>query len=148
MENPLTPPTHSEASAAPRQSFANSAPVPPGGGPQTAVFDLQESLSRLGGDGELFNDILAIFLEDAPRLLEQASQSLDKGDAVTLERAAHSLKGLSANFAAPAAVDAGYAVELLARERRLSGAAQCFPRLEAEMHRLESALRDFRDRSR
>jgi HPt (histidine-containing phosphotransfer) domain-containing protein len=63
-----------------------------------------------------------------------------------LERAAHTLKGLSANFAAPAAVEASYAVELLAREHRLQSVAVCFGRLETELHRLEAALRDFRSR--
>jgi HPt (histidine-containing phosphotransfer) domain-containing protein len=109
-----------------------------------SVFNYEESVTRLGGDGALFDDILDIFLEDAPKLLAQASTSLCSGDSETLERAAHTLKGLSANFAAGAAVEAGYAVELLAREHRLQSAALCFPRLEAELQRLEAALREFR----
>ncbi|MGD9724482.1 MAG: Hpt domain-containing protein [Pirellulales bacterium] len=108
------------------------------------VFDYADSLLRLGGDAELFNDIADIFLEDAPKYLAEASRTLTTGDAATLERAAHTLKGLSANFAAAAAVEAAYAVELLAREHRLEGAARCFPRLEAEVQRLETALREFR----
>jgi HPt (histidine-containing phosphotransfer) domain-containing protein len=108
------------------------------------AFDYQDSLSRLGGDDELFDEILDIFLEDAPKILAQASSSLAQGDSATLERAAHTLKGLSANFAAASAVEAGYAVELLAREHRLDSAAACFGRLEAELHRLEDALREFR----
>jgi HPt (histidine-containing phosphotransfer) domain-containing protein len=109
-----------------------------------SIFNHEESVTRLGGDEALFDDILDIFLEDAPKLLEQASTSLCSGDSETLERAAHTLKGLSANFTAPTAVEASYAVEILARERRLQSAALCFPRLEAELHRLEAALRDFR----
>jgi HPt (histidine-containing phosphotransfer) domain-containing protein len=114
--------------------------------PVEPVFNYEESVTRLGGDEELFADILDIFLEDAPKLLAEASHSLGSGDSETLERAAHTLKGLSANFAAPAAVEAGYAVELLAREHRLQSAAMCFPRLETELHRLEAALRAFRSR--
>jgi two-component system, sensor histidine kinase and response regulator len=109
-----------------------------------AVFDYELCLSRLGGDRELFDEILEIFLEDAPALLAQASTSLANGDWATLERATHTLKGLSANFAAAAAVTASYTVELHAREHRLQSAAQCFPLLEAEMLRLETALRAFR----
>ena len=118
----------------------------PGDESAGAVFNYEESVTRLGGDGALFDDILDIFLEDAPKLLAQASTSLGSGDSETLERAAHTLKGLSANFAAPTAVEASYAVELLAREHRLQSAAMCFPRLEAELHRLEAALRHFRSR--
>jgi HPt (histidine-containing phosphotransfer) domain-containing protein len=109
-----------------------------------AVFDYQDCLTRLGGDAQLFNDILDIFLEDAPQLLEQARSSLASGDAETLSRAAHTIRGLSANFAAAAAVAASYAVELHAREQKLEMAAQCLPRLELELHRLEAALADFR----
>ncbi|MEX2113416.1 MAG: Hpt domain-containing protein [Pirellulales bacterium] len=127
-----------------------ASPAEARGYPQTesfakdGVFDYDDSLARLGGDSQLFNEVVDIFLEDAPKLLSQASTSLAAGDSATLERAAHTLKGLSANFAAAAVVAAGYAVELLARERRLDGAAVCFPRLETELHRLEAALRDFR----
>ncbi len=109
-----------------------------------SVFDYQDCLTRLGGDTQLFNDILDIFLEDAPQLLEQAHSSLASGDAETLSRAAHTIRGLSANFAAAAVVAASYAVELHARERKLEMAAQCLPRLESELHRLEAALTDFR----
>ncbi len=110
------------------------------------VFDYEDSLARLGGDDQLFNEVVDIFLEDVPKILSQASNSLAAGDSATLERAAHTLKGLSANFSAASAVAAGYAVELLAREHRLDGAAVCFPRMESELHRLETALRDFRNR--
>ncbi|MEX0677408.1 MAG: Hpt domain-containing protein [Pirellulales bacterium] len=108
------------------------------------VFDYEGCLARLGGDRELFDEILDIFLEDAPPLLSQASTSLARGDSAALERATHTLKGLSANFAAAAAVTAAYAVELHARDHRLDSAAICFPQLEAEVHRLEVALRNFR----
>lgn len=114
--------------------------VPSGG----RVFDSDLCLSRLGGDRELFDEILEIFLEDAPPLLAQAARSMANGDAAALERATHTLKGLSANFAAAAAVTAAYAVELHARDHRLDSAAICFPQLEAEVHRLEVALRNFR----
>jgi HPt (histidine-containing phosphotransfer) domain-containing protein len=110
------------------------------------VFDYKDCLTRLGGDPQLFRDILEIFLEDAPQLLEQAHASLEKGDAETLARAAHTIRGLSANFAAASSVAASYAVELHARERQLDMAAQCLPRLESELHRLESALANFRSR--
>jgi HPt (histidine-containing phosphotransfer) domain-containing protein len=99
------------------------------------------SLARLGDDRELLEEVIAIFLEDAPKLLRQASESLAKGEAVVLERAAHSLKGLSANFAAATTVSAAYAVEFHAREGDLQNAARCLPRLEELVHSLLAALR-------
>jgi HPt (histidine-containing phosphotransfer) domain-containing protein len=121
-----------------------SAMVRSEGSGDSTIFDYQDCLRRLGGDAQLFNDILDIFLEDAPLLLEQARSSLASGDSETLTRAAHTIRGLSANFAAASAVSASYAVELHAREQKLEMAAQCLPRLESEVHRLEAALADFR----
>jgi HPt (histidine-containing phosphotransfer) domain-containing protein len=119
----------------PLKQSRNSAAVP---------FDYATSVTRLGGDRELFLDIIEIFLEDGPIYLEQAALALADGDIATLERAAHTLKGMSANFAAAAAVAAAYAVELHAREHRLENAAACFPQLQSQVQQLEAALREFR----
>jgi len=108
------------------------------------VFDYRESLARLGGDRELFDELLVIFLEDAPSLLVQASAALVSGDSRALERTSHTLKGLSANFSATAAMAAANDVELHARAQRLDSAAICFPLMEAEVHRLENAIVNFR----
>jgi HPt (histidine-containing phosphotransfer) domain-containing protein len=117
-------------------------------GGSEVLFDYDASLSRLGGDRELFHEILDIFLEDAPTLLEKAAHALANGDTDTLGRSAHSLKGLSANFAAAPTVAAAYAVELHAREHDLKSAAICFQELETQLHRLDAALRELRDQGR
>jgi HPt (histidine-containing phosphotransfer) domain-containing protein len=112
------------------------------------LFDYPTSLARLGGDQDLFNEILDIFLEDAPTLLEKAAQALSVGDAATLERSAHSLKGLSANFAAGPTVAAAYAVEFHAREHNMPSAGVCFRELESQFHLLDAALREWRSQGR
>jgi HPt (histidine-containing phosphotransfer) domain-containing protein len=119
-------------------------PIPSAARSSTLPFDYATSVARLGGDRELFLDIVEIFLEDGPMYLEQAVGALAKGDAGTLERAAHTLKGMSANFAAASAVAAAYAVELHAREHRLENAAACFPQLQRQVQHLDAALREFR----
>src|SRR5690349_3269625 len=121
---------------------ANSVKAPPPAIP----FDYATSVARLGGDRDLFLDIIEIFLEDSPMYLEQAKQALAEGDLATLERASHTLKGMSANFAAAGAVAAAYAVELHAREHRLENAAACFPQLQSQVQQLDAALREFRSR--
>lgn len=110
----------------------------------TPPFDFATSVARLGGDRDLFLDIIEIFLEDGPKYLEQAAQALTNKDLATLERAAHTLKGMSANFAAAAAVAAAYAVELHAREGRVENATACFPQLQSRIRELDGALREFR----
>lgn len=109
------------------------------------TFNYDSALMRLGGDRSLFNEVLGIYLEDAPELLGQASTSLASDDMPSLQRAAHTLKGLAANFGAAAAVAAAYAVELHAGSGQRDRAAKALPQMEAEIQRLETALRHFRD---
>ena len=84
----------------------------------------------------LFREIVELFLEDAPALLVQAHRSLANGDATTLERAAHSLKGLAANLDALTVVSAAHSIEQHAQERDLSLAGACLPELSKRLQGL------------
>lgn len=106
-----------------------------GGFPQ--LLDIEAALTRLGGDRELLHDMLEFFTEDVPPLLQQIRTSLGEQDADQLERAAHSLKGLLANF------DAGGQVVSMAAELQEQGskgnfqsAAKLIPRLERRSIRM------------
>ena len=105
-----------------------------------ATFDYQRSLARLGGDPALFLEIVDLFLEDSPQLLDNARQALAHSDLESLERAAHSLKGLSVNFDAEAVACLAATIEQHAREHDLQRVAACFPDLEVELNRLQSSL--------
>lgn len=113
----------------------------------TRVFDAEGALNRLGGDQELLNELVQFFLEDVPVLLDQIRDGLRDGNAVLVERGAHSLKGLSANFGAQEAVDAALAVEQFGRDGDLSAAAAALPRLEQNVGTLLEALNSYRQSS-
>ena len=72
----------------------------------TAGIDRQVALSRVGGDAELLKEIAQLFIDDYPRAMADIRQAADRGDAKSLERSAHGLKGSVANFGAPSAVEA------------------------------------------
>jgi HPt (histidine-containing phosphotransfer) domain-containing protein len=109
------------------------------------TFNYDRSLARLGGDPGLFVEIVTLFLEDAPQLLARAHDGLEQRNLPELERAAHSLKGLSVNFDAMQLVSAASNLEQLARENDIERAAACYPDLEHEYARLSAELRAFRD---
>jgi two-component system, sensor histidine kinase and response regulator len=109
------------------------------------VFDFDQSLRRFDGDRELYRDLIGFFLEDSPKLLEQVRQGMHDGDAKSARRAAHTLKGLAANFTARRAVDAADAVERLAAGHALASAQDAVARLEQEIALLDAALRDLRE---
>jgi HPt (histidine-containing phosphotransfer) domain-containing protein len=87
------------------------------------VLNVNAALQRLGGDVELLDQIILIYLEDAPALMHTARQSLAQGDPVELRRAAHSLKGMMATLGAPAGVNAALRVEQCAASSDLASAS-------------------------
>jgi HPt (histidine-containing phosphotransfer) domain-containing protein len=107
---------------------------------QTKNIDLDGALNRLGGDEELLHELMGFFLEDAPVLLDQVRGGLRDGNSVLVERGAHSLKGLSANFGADQAVAAAKVVEQMGRDGDLAAAVRAFPDLEQQVRALELAL--------
>lgn len=82
------PPEH-EASPAEDDRLQSNAPL-----------DVEKALNQLGGDRELFNELLAIFLSDLPRLTGAIESAASQADAAGLHAAAHSLKGAASNICA------------------------------------------------
>jgi HPt (histidine-containing phosphotransfer) domain-containing protein len=80
--------------------------VPPIAGageiPNDGGIDLRAAIERLGGDAQLLREMAAIFVEDAPGLLDQVQSGRGGEPSEMASRAAHSLKGLVSNFSEPA----------------------------------------------
>ncbi|WP_152049575.1 hybrid sensor histidine kinase/response regulator [Tautonia marina] len=112
---------------------------------QTPVYDRQAAVKRLGGDEELFRDMIGFFLEDFPGLLDQLCQGLLSDDARAVERAAHSLKGLTASCGSGPARQAAGRVEQIGRDNRLVDAPEAVEHLVAELQRLRDVLKADRD---
>jgi len=64
------------------------------------VFDYEDFLDRIDGDVDLLKEVIEIFLEDMPGLLADLYAAIKHGDAASVERAAHTLKGATANISA------------------------------------------------
>jgi HPt (histidine-containing phosphotransfer) domain-containing protein len=110
-----------------------------------STFNYERALARLGGDPHLFNEIAVLFLEDSPQLLERAKQGLETRDLPSLERAAHSLKGLSVNFDAHQVASAAYSLEQCAHDGDMERATVCLADVERELARLQEDLAEFRN---
>ncbi|MGZ3182647.1 MAG: PAS domain S-box protein [Telluria sp.] len=83
-----------------RQALARFAPAP-----ACALPDWRDALQRLDGDAALFLELAGLFLADGPGMLAELNEALARGDRAASERAAHSLKGVLANFGAREAVE-------------------------------------------
>ncbi len=109
------------------------------------LFDYAGSLKRMGGDEQLFGEMVGFLSADAPVWLERIRTGLTAGDAKLVHRSAHTLKGLVANFGAQPAVTAASIVEQLALEEPgLERARSALPALEMAIDELQLALAPYR----
>lgn len=105
------------------------------------AFDADEALARVDGDRELLAELVDVLGQESPALLDEIRRSAAGGDAPSLQRAAHKLRGSVLNFGAHEAAEAAQTLETLGRAGTLADAGEHVTRLEHEYHRLMSALR-------
>lgn len=110
---------------------------------QHPTFDRKALLDRLDGDLRLARELIATYLEESPAMWADLRDALDSGACSELERAAHSLRGALAAVSAPQAVQLADRLETASREGHLSEAPARVAELEAELERLDQALRSF-----
>jgi HPt (histidine-containing phosphotransfer) domain-containing protein len=107
------------------------------------VFDLETALEYVGGEHSLLVEVIQTCLDGQQSHLEKIRTALKAGDAKTLERAAHQLKGSLLLLSAQTASAAAQSLEDLGREGALVDAKHTVERLENEMRRLTEALESF-----
>lgn len=102
--------------------------------------DYRGVLRRLGGNEQLFYDLRRFFLEDLPGVLAKLHAALEEHNSEGVERAAHSLKGLVANFGAREATSLAAELQSLGQQRQLERAPPLFERLAEEVRLLRQEL--------
>jgi HPt (histidine-containing phosphotransfer) domain-containing protein len=85
-------------------------------------------------------EVAGLFLADAPRLLDEIRAALAAGDADTVHRAAHGLRGAAGYVGGKPAADAAQALESAAAAGQLSNSPHAFEKLKTEVNRLTAVL--------
>ena len=124
------------------QEGANAAPAEQSSNETFAKcpYDKPEALERAGGDEDLFGELVAIFLDEAPGALAQVHDAVSSGDPEAITRTAHALRGSLGVLAADDAVRAAQSVETLSRSGDLQGVQETVAVLAIEIQRLTTAL--------
>ena len=104
-------------------------------------IDLARALERMGGDQQLFADVVRVFLEDSPERLAAIKRAVDQRNADAIRRSAHALKGAASNLAANDVFEAANTLERLGAEARLDAAEAAWRRLSAAAAELLDTLR-------
>jgi CheY-like chemotaxis protein len=120
----------------------------PAASPGGDVLDWTTARASVQGDEALLAEIISIFLEESPAMLDAVRSALDAGDAARLRISAHTLKGAVVHFGAAAAVSAAAKVESAARDQDLATAAADCRSLEIELERLNPQLADYFEAAR
>jgi signal transduction histidine kinase/DNA-binding response OmpR family regulator len=107
---------------------------------------LEQLRATLGKQADhMLPGLIEEFYQDTDRLLGQARQALEQGDADELRRAAHSIKSTGATFGATTLSVVARELEYLARDGELEGAAEQITLMEAEFARAWTELETGRD---
>ena len=104
------------------------------------IYDYAGSLHRMGDDQALFHEMVALLRSDVPQWLDVLHVAEREGDAPRLQRAAHTLKGLAANFGAGRAVAAAAEVEQRGKAQTTVGLRAAVMELEESLDELLGAL--------
>ena len=103
-------------------------------------FDSEALWGRVDHDGALLRELVALFAEEAPRLLARIEEGIRAGLAGDVKRASHKLKGSLLQFSARSAVAAAQELEGKAQNGPLAGAAPLLHRLRHEIELLQQGL--------
>jgi HPt (histidine-containing phosphotransfer) domain-containing protein len=106
-----------------------------------SIFDLDDALEKVGGDKEILEEILEVFSESYPDQLAELKKAIDDGDASSVERNAHTLKGSVGAFSAKKAFETAFRLENMGREGQLLEASAEYSKLKQEVEELDAALK-------
>jgi two-component system, sensor histidine kinase and response regulator len=104
-------------------------------------WNMAETLEQLGGDETLLQEVVEIFLKEAPKHLAALLVAVELGQAETVETTAHSLKGELGYLGMPEILQRASEVEEGGRSKDLSRVAGLLPQFEADIDGLFTAKR-------
>jgi len=106
-----------------------------------AVFNREELLDRIGGDEPFMEELLDLYVEDTGRSIRLLMNRSPGDPPETLQRLAHTIKGSSANTAAPAMRAAAAELEKALRNGEENRIPDLVETLAREFHRFRSVVR-------
>jgi len=105
------------------------------------VLDRALILERLGGDEEIYSMMVEMFLQDVENNCAALQAALTAGKAETLQREAHTVKGLLATFSDDAGAAEAQLVERQAKNGELLGIGEQVAVLQARLRAVADVLK-------
>lgn len=104
------------------------------------LIDFAKMLDRFDHDRELLQEVMAVFVAEAPERARRIEDAAARGDMEGLVRLAHSLKGVCGTMHAEPLRELCYRVEMAARTGEEQVAGELAPQLLAMLGELSGFL--------
>ena len=104
------------------------------------LFDEAELLERIDHDWEFLGETVEMLVADGPALIQELRQAITASDAAAVGRAAHTLKGMIANFCAASTQATALELEQMGKVGDLSSAPPVAAALDAQLQALTEQL--------
>jgi len=128
-----------DPSPLPADESAENSPAKPSRG-----IDWSKVVVQMAGDEELAREVVAVFLQEGPPMIEQMEQAISQANAALLKRMAHTFKGSCGYFAMERPYELSWQLEKLGTSGDFAAAAPCLQELRAEMVHFLPLLEEFR----
>ena len=98
------------------------------------------SIMEVCGDENIVEDIVKIFLEDSPEIMEHIADTIKDENAKDVNFYAHRLKGAARHIAAKQLAEKAYRLECAGKENDMEAFASLFEDLKSELENVMSFL--------
>lgn len=122
----------------------NQKPIPATTDPTRGIFDPAKMYQNIGGDNELFAQLVRLFLNRYQTMLTDIRTALADADSIAVERMAHTFKGTAGNLCASEVALTAGRLEAVGRLNALHDAPPVYAQLELEVARLVRVLESYR----
>jgi len=109
-------------------------------GDRVAPYNREQLLEQCDGDEELMSELISIFHDNTPRIVQAIGQALGKCDGPALAAQAHKLMSSLGAFGAETARTLALRLEKHGQENSFGGAKERFTELERETDKIYAAL--------
>jgi len=104
---------------------------------QGCPVDFDKAMENLGGERELFEEVLGLFVQTIPQIRQDLETAIASKDASRLRLVAHGLKGSAANVCAESTRRAAEQIEGMAKREDFTEIDKAFAVLDTHLKRLQ-----------
>ncbi len=109
------------------------------------LLDCSGLKTHFAGDEEMIGQLVEVFAETYPGILSELKNSIVLKDFKVIERSAHSLKGMVANFFSETIKEDCFALEKMGKDKALKNVDQYIEKIESNIPRLLEEVKLFLD---